>query len=477
MLLPDSPSVSQALSRLREDLRHRGSRNLLTKDMGDLVPAGLLREDRDSCTAYIARHGVRVEQRDFPYQCIPYVLTSEAYARLTEDFRRLFPVLERVIELYLTRPEVRDFFQLAPKHERLVRMGAHYRPRIQYCRYDFTLGAGQQPQIYELNTHCPATAVFSYHFSQMFAHSGYMARLRDLGLRPAPTPLEQPGAFAQAMLASARRNGLSAPRPHVAVLNSRYLTMSTELEHIAAQFREQGCEVVRCFVEDLRFDGQHLLAGDLPIHVAYNKYDDSRGPDEYECAFSRTTQEVQAYIDAYAAGAVLGINSFPGMFLTEQKSTLAFLWSPLARRLLGQEELGLVERLVPRTLLLRHLEPEQRESILRHREAWVLKRSLDTRGRGVLLGRSVSEEQWRSALAEALVEPGGNHVLQAVALPEQCETLLGSQPGPERAFTSLACFLFAGEPVGLIVRTSEEETTNVARRGFIQPALVLEGEI
>jgi hypothetical protein len=63
-------------------------------------------------------------------------------------------------------------------------------------------------------------------------------------------------------------------------------------------------------------------------------------------------------------------------------------------------------------------------------------------------------------------------VLQELALSEPSTMQLSGSPEP--VYTSLACFLFGGEPVGLIVRTSVEETTNVGRRGFMQPLLLVE---
>ena len=152
-------------------LRQQGRCNLISSELAGLVPAEQLERDRAEHAAYSEAHGLRHEQKLLPFQGLPYVLTQRAYEQATEKLRRLFPVLERVIDLYLEDPAAREFFRLAPRHDRLIRMGAAYRPRIQYCRYDFTLGPGATPRIYELNTHCPASAVFSYHLGQMLAHS------------------------------------------------------------------------------------------------------------------------------------------------------------------------------------------------------------------------------------------------------------------------------------------------------------------
>ncbi|GAA2873349.1 hypothetical protein GCM10010517_33860 [Streptosporangium fragile] len=462
--------TSLAAAALAHELKRRGGRNLIDREFAGLVPDEDVREDAGEHAAHLDAHGIRHERKPIPFEPLPYVITTSAYARIGDRFRRLFQILERVIDLYLAEPAVRDFFRLAPRHDGLIRMDASYRPRIQYCRYDFTLDSGGTPRIYELNTHSPAAATFSPHFARLLGRSRTLDRLRAAGLRPVPTALEEPGAFARAVLASARRAGALDRGTNVAVLNSRYLTMTTELDHIAAQFREQGCTTVRCFVEDLGFDGRRLHYGGLPVHLVYNKYDDSRGPGAFECAFSRTTAEVRPYLDAYRAGVVFSVNSLPSMYLPEQKSTLAFLWSPLFHEYAGREDLELVREIIPRTRLVRHLDSGELDEAAAHRERYVLKRSLDTRGRSLLIGRSTAEDRWLAALGTARAEPpGDDYVLQDLAAAEQSVTR-DAKP----VHTSLACFLFAGEPAGLIVRTSAEETTNVGRQGFMQPPLLVE---
>ena len=466
-------AASEALNRT---LSRHGRCNLLSDTMDGLLQARDLHHDQREHLAALETYGIRHEQKPLPFQGLPYVLTRHTFDRIADRFQRLYLVLERVIDLYLDDAEVRKFFRLEDRYDRLIRMGAAYRPRIQYCRYDFTLDANGTPRIYELNTHCPAAAVFSEYFARMFHRSRCLAQLREYGLKPVHVPLEKPGAFAQAMLRAAEQAGYLQTSRNVAVLNSRYLTMNNELDQIARQFGEQGCRVVRCHVEDLRFDGRHLIFAGLPIDLTYNKFDDSSGADAYECAFSRSTAEVQPYLDAYQAKAVFTVNTFPSMYLTEQKSTLAFLWSPLLHKHLSREEISLIEEVVPRSMLVRLLSRHELDIVAQQHSRYVLKRSLDTRGRSVLIGRTMTPDAWQSYLATAIEESGNSDewVLQELAPVEHVTTRQLGDDMPTGVYSSLACFLLQGQAGGLIVRTSSEETTNVARQGFVQPALIVE---
>jgi hypothetical protein len=465
--------MSSLRSQLAEDLRASGYANLLDQRYSALLDPDQVRADAEDFDRELLARDIRHEQKVMPFDVRPLLISQPAYDRLTDAFGRLFPLVERGIELYVADESVRRFFNLADRHDSLIRMGADYRPWVQVCRYDFTFGTDGGPLIYELNTHCPAAATYAVHYAALAADTRIRAELDQLGLPRRPVAVEQPNSFAAAMLASAARNGRTVSA--VAVLNSRYLTMNTELDSIAAQFRALGVTAVRCYVEDLRFVDGQLRYQDLPIDLTYNKFDDSSGPDAYECAFSRTTAEVADYLAAYQAGAVLAVNSFPSMYLPEQKSMLAFLHSDLFAGSCTAAERDLISRIVPDTLIVRRADAATLDRVADDQADWVLKKSLDTRGRNAVLGRSVSPAAWRQALAVAVAaEPGEDWVIQRLAAPleSKLDPLDGS--APRTVFSTLACLLFTGTPTGLIVRSSAEETTNVGRAGFMQVPTVVQ---
>ncbi len=454
-------------------LRLSGYANLLDAGYTELLDPRQVAADRDDFSRALLEDGIRHEQKAVPSDPRPLLISQQAYDRIAESFRALFPLLERGIELYRTDPAVRRYFNLAPRHDSLIRLPTSYRPEIGVCRYDFTLDGTGRPWIYELNTACPASATYAVRYRELAATGRIQAELDRRGLPARPMPLEQPNSFAAAMLDSAARNGRTVRA--VAVLNSRYLTMNTELDHIVGQFQALGVTAVRSYVEDLRFVNGELRCGDLPIDLTYNKFDDSTGPDAYECAFSRTTAEVADYLAAYRAGAVQAVNSLASMYLPEQKSMLAFLHSDLFAGSCSQAERELIAGIVPHTVVVRLAGARALDHIAANRAEYVLKRSLDTRGRSIVLGRSVSEQAWRQALAEATAtQPGEDWVIQRLAPP--IETRMDRLDGGEPAtvFSTLACFLFTGTPVGLIVRSSAEETTNVGRVGFMQVPTVVQ---
>ncbi|MFZ6875468.1 circularly permuted type 2 ATP-grasp protein [Undibacterium sp. Di27W] len=457
-----------------EVLKKNGRINLLEQCFADQLDASARLVDHQENPARLSGLGLRHEDKAIPYQGLPYVMSNSTFLRIGGLLERVAVIVERAIDLYLNDASVRDFFKLQARYEHLIRLGAAYRPRVQYCRYDFTIDDAGRPRIYELNTHSPAGSSFYERFAQVFRHNLVMEELQQLGLDPVVTPLEKQGAFAKAVIEAASTANLNQPTHSAAILNSKYLTMNNELDLIKEQFIAEGKPAIRCYVEDLRFEEGTLYFEDKPIDICFNKFDDTHGPDAYECAFSRTHAEVQAYLDAVGTGKVFAVNTFASMYLPENKSMLAFLWSPLLRPHINAEEYELIREVVPYTRLLRHLNPNELKHVISNRRELVLKRSLDTRGRSVVIGRDVDDKEWEQAIHQAVeVQEEEDFVIQELSAVETCMATLPGMQEPGQYFTSLAYFMIHGKAQGILVRTSAEATTNVAREGFVQPFLVV----
>ncbi len=463
-------TTSPLTEQIQQQLKSRGRINLLDQRFAQLLDESSRIQDDQNNPQRLCDLGLRHEDKAIDFQGLPYLMTQKCFQQIAGKFERLASIVERIIELYLHEPRIRAFFQLQQRYDKLIQLAASYRPFVQYCRYDFTIDDLGRPRIFELNTHSPAGSNFYRRFSQVFNQSQICADLQQSGLNFVSAPLEAPGVFAKAMIAAAKQAGLYKPDHYAAILNSRYLTMNNELDMIATQFVEAGKPALRCYVEDLSYRAGGLYFQDKPIDICFNKFDDSHGADAYESAFSRSDAEVAAYTQAVAEHAVFCSNTFASMYLPENKSILALLWSPLLQTYLSTDEIALIQEIIPYTRLLRDLTENEFKHLLSNKSEMVLKRSLDTRGRSVVIGRDVTQTEWQRALQQArAVQQLEEFVVQELS---PVETLTAKLPAQHRAchyFTSLACFMIQGKAQGIIVRSSAEATTNVARNGFVQP--------
>jgi hypothetical protein len=110
-----------------------------------------------------------------------------------------------------------------------------------------------------------------------------------------------------------------------------------------------------------------------------------------------------------------------------------------------------------------------------HKDLYVLKRSLDLGGQGVFIGRNVEEVLWNSTLKKAKDNPGASDwVIQEFYPSMRSKSFHLDDKELTQLHTSFGCFLFCGRSSGFLIRSSTEETTNVGRQGFVQPALVID---
>src|SRR3989442_1830649 len=121
--------------------------------------------------------------------------------------------------------------------------------------------------------------------------------------------------------------------------------------------------------------------------------------------------DTQALCDAYVAGAACVVNSFRAKLL-HKKMSLALLSDERYARLYSSAQRTAIRRHIPWT---RRVRPELAEDIARRRETLVLKPNDEYGGKGGVLGWTVGQHEWESAIEGATTQ---TYVVQeAVEIP------------------------------------------------------------
>ena len=412
----------------------------------------------------LSRAGVLFETRSLSLMHLPFLFGANLKSNLEAKFARLHKVIERIPALYLASAPVRAFFRLPPMMDEFVRINCNVDPNVFLCRYDFSLTQSGSPRIYELNAAAPAALSFSPYFFQALTATNLFAQIKS----QVPFTMEPFLAQREQLLMRGIKEFLSAKcgiaQPTLGIVNSRINTMVNELGVMEREASEMGLNVVRSFVEDLHLEGINLLANGKKLDAVFAKIDITPGSD-FECPITRCQADIEALLGGIRAG-IPYINPFCSSFLIDNKSTLAFLQSELANPILDQSERALIEEIVPLTKILHQLSSRELNHISANKDQWVLKKSLDTRGRSVVIGRAISSLEWSHALEGARRDGSDNYVVQQFEPPEYC--ISGGQP----LFTSHAYFLLKGQPCGAFTRTSKTLVTNVGSGGSVQVPLL-----
>jgi hypothetical protein len=117
--------------------------------------------------------------------------------------------------------------------------------------------------------------------------------------------------------------------------------------------------------------------------------------------------------------------------------------------------------------LVNRLDAVELDECLENKGDYVLKKSLDTRGRSVTVGQEVNATEWAAGLKNARQDRFANYVIQGYEPPE------ASMSGGQKMFTSHAYFLLQGIPSGAFTRAARSNITNVGHGGAVQVPLIV----
>lgn len=106
--------------------------------------------------------------------------------------------------------------------------------------------------------------------------------------------------------------------------------------------------------------------------------------------------ELRIVAEASVARKTAVVNPF-GSVLPQNKRAMAYLWEH--RATFSRETRATVEELLPET---HRLETLDTDSLVREREAWVLKSDYGCEGEEVIIGRLTNDTLWRASLAHAV---------------------------------------------------------------------------
>ena len=103
-------------------------------------------------------------------------------------------------------------------------------------------------------------------------------------------------------------------------------------------------------------------------------------------------------------------------------------------------------------------------------DKYVIKSSMDTRARGIYIGKQCNINTWDYLLNKAI---NGPYVVQEYITSKQENVLVPEDVKSIMMNTTLAMYLIGGRSSGLLCRSSPQLTTNFYASGVFRPAFVL----
>jgi glutathionylspermidine synthase len=221
---------------------------------------------------------------------------------------------------------------------------------------------------------------------------------------------------------------------------------------------ERGVPVVLGSPYNLAHGARGLTLFDEPVSLVMRHYktdwwserqgawDDEEVPDA-----APLDGPLEAVLAATLESQACVVNPF-GAVLPQNKRSMAFMWEQIHR--FSRRSQDAIKKLVPMTSRLEAFHKERLDS---QKDDWVIKSDYGAEGDEVVVGRWVTDDEWRACLAHAR--------------PSRwiAQRYFHAKEGPNKESVNHGVFVLAGEAAGLYTRVQTGPTDETA---LSAPALV-----
>lgn len=383
----------------------------------------------------------------------PVAVLPDVAANLHQVARSYVRCVHAVVAAWFEYPEIRRVVTLPEGLADLVAdPAARGGDRIHLCRIDTLLQRDGTFKIIETNANCPGGLLSTGRASRKWrVFLGSTQRSV-----PAPLPHETPQWMARWYLKTAQAE--TGERPDFMVLLREKGGNRLELPGLAEEFAALGVHAIEADPRELRDTGSGTLAvRGISVRHAYWKL----GLRELEIL----RPNLKAVLEALGRGDLFVQNGLAGRLIGDNKLCLAVVSDPYFTALFDPVDLAVVRPHVPWSRNAALCSRGELRTVRERPMSYVLKRPLDTRGRGVVVGLgSPSHQEWLGSVDKAVKE---GWLVQSF-----CATsgLGGGDQRENHRRHDLSVGMAGGEPVAAQSRSSDGYRTNVALSGCLHPA-------
>lgn len=406
-----------------------------------------------------------------PVSLTPYIIEHDECQGLYELCKNVYTAIEKLLRVYVDDPTVQSLFPELEKYRELSCLTPDYNNWIHLCRFDVVRTPEGKFKIMETNCDCPGAILFVPKIKRIFRELKLLEP--DIYENEIEQKMDTESFFIKSLV-SVYNQYRDSKLPNIAFLSSKYKPITSDMDLFENIGNNMGLKCTHEKVQNLQIKNDTLCTKNFIIDVTYQKFDafiDEDGQAK-PCIFDQSPCEVEAYWKSIQNKRVLTFNSFPSTLVGENKRILALLKMSRFQKYFTQSEKEAISELCPNTYSLVGLTEKDPliTNIIENKDKYVLKRTIDTRGRGVFVGRQLNHEEWQQLIKLSLnsayvVQEYIEHPKNAVQSPDNEDVV--------EMYSNLAVFIIRGEPCGLLSRSSRNIVTNVGQNGCFRPVYIL----
>jgi hypothetical protein len=417
------------------------------------------------------RLGLYFGQRPVCTVLRPRFLTLSQYRTLTHKVHLLLSAFQKILRRALADRSFRQGFALCDWEEELLQLPALVDDPSPTARFDSFFVSENELKFTEYNAETPAGTAYHDTLSDIFLA---LPILREFGRRFEIRPLPaRPGVWHALLKSWQQAVGSTSSTPRIAILDWREVPTYSEFRLYLDYFRslDLDCQIVD--PRELEYTHGRLRRGDFVIDLIYKRVLISelyeRGGRDHPVFQALRDRAVCMVNDPRckvlykkASFAVISDEAHASMFTEAEQSAI-------------RDHIPWTRRVEDRRTIFRGETIDLVPFIIAHREQLVLKPNDDYGGKGIVLGWTVSQNDWESAVHKALAEP--YIVQQRVNLPREPFPSFhnGRLEIIDRLLDTNPFVTFSEKVEGVLTRISTEALLNVtAGGGSTVPTFLIE---
>jgi hypothetical protein len=400
----------------------------------------------------------------------PHFVTETDFARITQVCETVWSAIQKVKDAAIDDPTIVSDLGLTDIERDLVAIDPGYTAVSPTSRLDSFLTSSAYSFV-ELNGESPAGIAYADAAYDIFSALPVMKEFaKEYNLRA----MYGRQFMLDVLLESYEEYLGRKPEkpPCIGIIDLAGVPTVKEFELFKEFFEQAGYPSVICTPQELEFKDNRLSVNGREIDIVYKRL----LVNEY----LPIMEEYPALLNAYRAHAICMVNSFRSK-LIHKKALFAVLTDARRAGLFTPEELAAIRDHVPWTRLVRAEKSDYQgaqidlvDFILQNNERLVLKPNDDYGGHGITIGWNASNEEWQTALTDALKH--GDYLIQErVATARESFPALnedGSITFAEQ-LVDLDPLLFNGKVGSAFTRLSFTELANVSSGGGMVPTYIV----
>lgn len=398
----------------------------------------------------------------------PAFIDATQASRVARVVGILADALERVLQDYMTHPEVRREIPFEPGTADLLSMPTGLTRNVIVARYDAFQGPDYL-RFNEFNTDSPASMAWNQVQHGLFSELPMMDEVKKrFGIAP-----ENSGeVLVEALLGAYGDFGLNE-RPRLLITDWDGVSTRAEFEEVKRRFELRGIPAAIADPRAIEMQNGLAVADGFAANLIYRRVVWSELLEKLD--------ECSGLVAALRSDSVCVANPLAAK-IAGNKACMAYLSNPANRHRFTAEQWETIQEHVPWTAVLRHgpvsfedAQVDPFDLAAACREGFVIKPLNSYGGRGVMLGDQVTETEWEERLALVEGEPDGWCLQARIPIPSETFPWITDGLGWELRNVNLNPYVLGGRYGGALTRLSKSPVINVSAGGGMVPTIVVTG--